>query len=84
MWYPLKNILSYSMKHNLHGRKLDHEYTISRMDALEKVAYDLIYKDTEFKSKDWTNTIDRFIEDCIAAEIITREYLYYPKKLKDR
>ena len=72
------------MKHSLHGRKLDHEYTISRMDALEKVAYDLIYKDTEFKSKDWTNTIDRFIEDCIAAEIITREYLYYPKKLKDR
>ena len=72
------------MKHNLHGRKLDHEYTISRMDALEKVAYDLIYKDTEFKSKDWTAVIDSFIEDCIAAEIITREYLYYPRKLKDR
>jgi hypothetical protein len=40
------------MKNNLHGRKLDHEYIISRMDSLEKIAYDLIYKDTEFKSKD--------------------------------
>ena len=38
------------MKDNLRGRKLDHIYTISRMDALEKIAYDLIYKDTEFKS----------------------------------
>ena len=67
------------MKDRLNGRKLDHEYTISRMDALEKVAYDLIYKDTEFKSKDWTIVIDSFIEDCITSEMITREYLYYPK-----
>ena len=50
------------------------------MNAMEKVAYDLIYKDTEFKSKDWTNTIDRFIEDCIAADLIIREHLYYPKR----
>lgn len=55
-------------------------YTISRMNAMEKIAYDLIYKDTEFKSKDWTLTIDSFVEDCIAAEIITREHLYYPKR----
>lgn len=67
------------MKQSLHGRKLDHEYTISRMDSLEKIAYDLIYKDTEFKSKDWAITIDSFIEDCIAAEMITREHLYYPR-----
>ena len=67
------------MKGNLRGRKLDHEYVISRMDSLEKIAYDLIYKDTEFKSKDWTIVIDSFIEDCIAAEMITREHLYYPK-----
>ena len=67
------------MKDSLHGRKLDHIYTISRMDALEKIAYDLIYKDTEFKSKDWTIAIDSFIEDCIAAEMITREHLYYPR-----
>lgn len=70
------------MKDSLHGRKLDHEYTISRMDALEKIAYDLIYKDTEFKAKDlvdWTTVIDTFVEDCIASEMITREHLYYPK-----
>ena len=70
------------MKDNLRGRKLDHKYTISRMDALEKIAYDLIYKDTEFKAKDWTTVIDTFVEDCIAAEMITREYLYYPIKLR--
>ena len=73
-------MLRYSMKDNLRGRKLDHIYTISRMDAMEKIAYDLIYKDTEFKSKDWTKTIDSFIEDCIAADLITREHLYYPKR----
>ena len=67
------------MKNSLHGRKLDHEYTISRMDSLEKIAYDLIYKDAEFKSKDWTRTIDSFIEDCIAADLIIREHLYYSK-----
>ena len=67
------------MKNSLHGRKLDHEYIISRMDNLERIAYDLIYKDTEFKSKDSNVVIDTFIEDCIAAEMITREHLYYPK-----
>ena len=71
------------MKDNLRGRKLDHIYTISRMDALEKIGYDLIYKDTEFKAKDlvdWTTVIDAFIEDCIAADLIIREHLYYPKR----
>lgn len=67
------------MNGSLRGRKLDHDYVISRMDSLEKIAYDLIYKDTEFKSKDWNIVIDSFIEDCIAAEMITREHLYYPK-----
>ena len=70
------------MKDSLRGRKLDHEYCISRMDIFEKKAYDFIYKDTEFKSKDWVVTIDTFIEDCIAAEMITREHLYYPRKLR--
>lgn len=67
---------------SLRGRKLDHRYITSRRDALEKIAYDLIYKDTEFKAKDWTSVIDSFIEDCIAAEMITREHLYYPRKLR--
>ena len=67
------------MKDSLRGRRLDHEYCISRMDIMEKIAYDFIYKDTEFKSKDWTVVINSFIEDCIAADLITREHLYYPK-----
>ena len=51
------------------------------LDEGEKAFNQLIVygKDTEFKSKDWTNTIDHFIEDCIAVEMITREHLYYPK-----
>ena len=66
------------MKDSLRGRRLDHEYCISRMEIMEKIAYDFIYKDTEFKSKDWTVVINSFIEDCIAADLITREHLYYP------
>ena len=68
------------MKDSLRGRKLDHEYCISRMDIFEKIAYDFIYKDTEFKSKDWTVAINSFIEDCIAADMLVREHLYYPKQ----
>ena len=67
------------MKDSLRGRRLDHEYCISRMDIFEKITYDFIYKDTEFKSKDWTVAINSFIEDCIAADLIIREHLYYPK-----
>ena len=67
------------MEDSLRGRKLDHEYCISRMDIFEKIAYDFIYKDTEFKSKDWTVVINSFIEDCIAADRLVREHLYYPK-----
>ena len=66
------------MEDSLRGRRLDHEYCISRMEIMEKIAYDFIYKDTEFKSKDWTVVINSFIEDCIAADLITREHLYYP------
>ena len=68
------------MKNSLRGRRLDHEYCISRMDIFEKIAYDFIYKDTEFKSKDWTVAINSFIEDCIAADMLVREHLYYPKQ----
>ena len=68
------------MKENLFGRKLDHEYCISRMDIMEKIAYDFIYKDTEFQSKDWVIVIDKFIETCISYDLIVREQLYYPKR----
>lgn len=68
------------MKEDLFGRKLDHEYCISRMNIFEKIAYDFIYKDTEFQSKDWVIVIDKFIETCVAADMIVREHLYYPKR----
>ena len=68
------------MKENLGGGKLDHEYCISRMDIMEKIAYDFIYKDTEFRNSDWTTVIDKFTETCIAADTIIREHLYYPKR----
>ena len=67
------------MKNSLQGRKLDHEYTISRMGIFEKIAYDFIYKDTEFRNSDWRIVIDKFIETCIAADLIIRGHLYYPK-----
>ena len=68
------------MKDSLRGRRLDHEYCISRMDILENIAYDFIYKDTEFRNSDWRIVIDKFVETCIAADLITREHLYYPKQ----
>ena len=68
------------MKDSLRGRKLDHEFCISQMDRFEKVGYNFIYKDTEFKSKDWTVAINSFIEDYIAADMLVREHLYYPKQ----
>ena len=68
------------MKENLGDRKLDHEYCISRMDIMEKIAYDFIYKDTEFRNSDWTIVIDKFIETCISYDMLVREHLYYPKR----
>lgn len=68
------------MKEDLFGRKLDHEYCISRMDIMEKIAYDFIYKNTEFRNSDWTIVIDKFIETCISYDMIIRENLYYPKR----
>lgn len=68
------------MKENLGGRKLDHEYCISRMDTFEKQAYDFIYKDTEFRNSDWCVVIDKFIETCVSYDMIVREHLYYPRR----
>ena len=67
------------MKDNLRGRKLDHNYCVLRMNAMEKIAYNFIYKDTEFRNSDWCVVIDKFIETCIAADMLVREPLYYPK-----
>ena len=67
------------MEDSLRGRRLDHEYCISRMDIFEKKAYDFIYKDTEFRNPNQCVVIDKFIEVCISYDMIVREYLYYPK-----
>ena len=68
------------MKHNLHGRKLDHNFVINKMDKFEAVAYQFIYKDTEYHNSDWIIVIDKFIETCLSYDVIVREHLYYPKK----
>lgn len=39
------------MKDSFNGRRLDHNYCVLRMNAMEKIAYDFIYKDTEFKNE---------------------------------
>ena len=54
------------------------------MDYFETVFYNMITGLSDGHNVSKETVIDSFIEDCIAAEIITREYLYYPKKLKDR
>ena len=77
------------MKSNLRGKKLDKVFCIRMMNYYEHVAYNLISEDKSLSKIDTesiqiTTLVDKFIEDCIAAEMITREYLYYPRKLKDR
>ena len=67
------------MKDILRGRRLDHEYCISRMDIMEKKAYDFIYKDTEFRNSDWCVVVDKFIEACVSYDMIVREHFYYHK-----
>ena len=67
------------MEDSLRGRKLDHNYCVLRMNAMEKIAYDFIYKDTEFKNDYCVCVIDKFIEVCISYDMLVREHLYYPK-----
>lgn len=70
------------MKDSMFGRKLDHLYCISRMDYFEKCAYDLINEDAGLgkpTSSNSSNVVDGFIGTCIAADMIVREYLYFPK-----
>ena len=67
------------MKDSLRGRKLDHNYCVLRMNAMEKIAYDFIYKDTEFRNSDWCVVVDKFIEACVSYDMIVREHFYYHK-----
>ena len=68
------------MKNSLHGRKLDHNFVINQMNKFESVAYQFIYKDTEYQNSDWIIVIDKFIETCLSYDVIVREHLYYQKK----
>ena len=70
------------MKSNLRGKKLDKVFCIRMMNYYEHAAYNLISEDKSLSKLDTESKrvvclVDKFIEDCIAAEMITREYLYY-------
>lgn len=72
------------MKSNLRGKKLDKVFCIEMMNYYEHVAYNLINEDKSLSKLDTESTqittlVDKFIEDCIAADVILRERLYYPK-----
>ena len=70
------------MKSNLRGKKLDKVFCIRMMNYYEHAAYNLISEDKSLSKIDTESTqittlVDKFIEDCIAADVILREHLYY-------
>ena len=72
------------MKSSLRRKKLDKVFCIRMMNYYEHAAYHLISEDKSLNKVDTESTqittlVDKFIEDCIAADIILREHLYYPK-----
>ena len=72
------------MKSNLRGKKLDNNFCVRMMNYYEYAAYNLISEDKSLSKIDTeptqiTTLVDKFIEDCIAADVILRELLYYPK-----
>ena len=72
------------MKSNLRGKKLDKVFCVEMMNFYEHAAYNLISEDktlsrVDAESTQITNLVDKFIEDCIAADVILREHLYYQK-----
>ena len=73
------------MKSSLRGKKLDKTFCIEMMNYYEHVAYNLISEDRSLSKLDTESIqiatlVDKFIEDCIAADLIIREHLYYPKR----
>lgn len=70
------------MKSNLRGKKLDKVFRIRMMNYYEHAAYNFISEDKSLSKLDTESTqittlVDKFIEDCIAADVILREHLYY-------
>ena len=72
------------MKSNLRCKKLDKVFCIRMMNYYEHAAYNLISEDKSLSKVDTESAqivtlVDKFFEDCIAADVILREHLYYPK-----
>ena len=72
------------MKSNLRGKKLDKVFYIRMMNYYEHAAYNFISEDKSLSKLDTESKrvvclVDKFIEDCIAVDVILREHLYYPK-----
>ena len=72
------------MKSNLRGKKLDKVFCVRMMNYYEHAAYSLISEDKSLSKLETESTqiatlVDKFIEDCIAADVILREHLYYPE-----
>lgn len=69
------------MKSNFRGRKLDRAFCVARMDYYEQIAHKYIRIDDsliEYSATQRATLIDKFIEDCITADLIVRGHLYYP------
>ena len=69
------------MKSNYRGRKLDKVFCVTRMDYYEQLAHKYIRIDDssiEDSAVQRATLIDKFIEDCITADMIIRGHLYYP------
>ena len=69
------------MKSNYRGRQLDKVFCVARMDYYEQLAHKYIRIDDsliEDSAVQRATLIDKFIEDCITADLIIRGHLYYP------
>lgn len=70
------------MKSNYRGRQLDKTFCVERMNYYEMIAHKHIRIDdslTEDNAVQRATLIDKFVEDCIRADMIIRGHLYYPK-----
>lgn len=68
------------MKSNYRGKKRDKVFCVERMNYYEMIAHKHIRMDDSLiddSAVQRANLIDKFIEDCITADMIVREHLYY-------
>ena len=73
--------MRHKVKSNYRGRKLDKVFCITRMDYYEMIAHKYVKIDDsliEDSAVQRATLRDKFIEDCITADMIVREHLYYP------